>query len=231
MSKTIMLKSRFWEDNYVSELESSEKLLFLYCLTNPRISLSGIYEVPLRNIALDTGIDRVVIPDIFKKFETDKKIAYLDGWICIINYPKHQNYQSPTILKGVENEFKLIPSNIVDKCLLLGYPIDTLSIPFKGKVKAKVKVMVKEDEENFEKFWTEYPKKIAKKEAKKAFIKVCPIDETQLMIGLSKWKKSEQWTKDKGRFIPHPTTWLNQERWNDEVEIKTEINSKYAKYS
>jgi len=226
-----MLKSRFWEDNYVSELNSEGKLLFLYCLTNPRISLSGIYEVPLRNIALDTGIDRVVILDIFKKFETDKKIAYLGGWICIINYPKHQNYESPTILKGIENEFKLIPSNIVDKCLLLGYPIDTLSIPFKGKVKAKVKVMVKEDEEKFEKFWKEYPKKVAKKEAKKVFIRVCPIDESTLMAGLAKWKQTDQWKKDKGRFIPYPTTWLNQERWNDEVEVTSEIKSKYDKYS
>lgn len=231
MAKTIMLNSRFWEDNYISELNSNEKLLFLYCLTNPRISLSGIYEVPLRNIALDTGIDRVLIQEIFKKFETDRKITYIEGWICIINYPKHQNYQSPTILKGVENEFKIIPSNIVDKCVLLGYPIDTLYIPFKGKVKAKVQVKDKEEEENFEKFWKEYPKKIAKKEAEKAFYKKRPIDLTTLMDGLAKWKKSEQWTKDKGRFIPHPTTWLNQERWNDEVEIKNEQTSKYDKYS
>jgi hypothetical protein len=231
MSKTIMLKSRFWEDNYVSELNSEGKLLFLYCLTNPRISLSGIYEVPLRNIALDTGIDRVLIPDIFKKFEADKKIAYLDGWICIINYPKHQNYQSPTILKGVENEFKLIPSNIVDKCLLLGYPIDTLSIPFKGKVKAKVQVMVKGEERNFEKFWSEYPKKIGKKKAEQAFGHILAHYTIEnILAGLAKWKESDQWKKEKGRYIPHPTTWINGERWNDEVEVKP-TNNKYERYN
>jgi hypothetical protein len=29
---------------------------------------------------------------------------------------------------------------------------------------------------------------------------------------------SEQWRRDDGRFIPHPATWLNQRRWEDEAE-------------
>ena len=40
-------------------------------------------------------------------------------------------------------------------------------------------------------------------------------------------KKSEQWTKDKGRFIPNPSTWLNQERWNDELKIEGQGSTKY----
>ena len=31
-------------------------------------------------------------------------------------------------------------------------------------------------------------------------------------------KKTEQWTRDGGKYIPHASTWLNQERWNDEIE-------------
>ena len=94
MSKTIMLNSRFWEDNYISELDPSEKLLFLYCLTNLRLGLSGIYEVPLNHIAVDTGLDQTTLSKLFKRFENDRKILFLDGWICIINYPKYQNYES-----------------------------------------------------------------------------------------------------------------------------------------
>ncbi len=37
------------------------------------------------------------------------------------------------------------------------------------------------------------------------------------MDGLRRWKGSDQWTKDGGRFVPHPTTWLNREGWNDLV--------------
>ena len=33
-------------------------------------------------------------------------------------------------------------------------------------------------------------------------------------------KKSEQWQRDNGQYIPHPSTWLNQRRWEDEMEVK-----------
>ena len=32
-------------------------------------------------------------------------------------------------------------------------------------------------------------------------------------------KLSDQWLRDNGQFIPHPQTWLNQRRWEDEVEV------------
>ena len=37
------------------------------------------------------------------------------------------------------------------------------------------------------------------------------------MDAIEKQKKSAQWTKNDGQFIPHPTTWLNGKRWEDEV--------------
>jgi len=30
------------------------------------------------------------------------------------------------------------------------------------------------------------------------------------------FKKSNEWTENKGQFIPYPSTWLNQHRWEDE---------------
>jgi hypothetical protein len=35
-------------------------------------------------------------------------------------------------------------------------------------------------------------------------------------------KQTDQWTKDGGQYIPHPSTWLNQGRWEDETEIEVE---------
>lgn len=76
-------------------------------------------------------------------------------------------------------------------------------------------------EERFEEFWKHYPRKIGKGAAKKSFVKRKPSQElTQRMINAVEiQKKSPQWMRDKGQFIPHPTTWLNQERWEDEVEV------------
>ena len=229
MSKTIMLNSRFWEDNYISELDPIEKLLFIYCLTNPRISISGIYEVPLRNIELDTGIAIKVIEKVFEKFQFNVKIAYREGWVCIIKYPKYQNYRSPLIQKAVRNELAIVPKFLLDYFILIGYPIHTLFIGLKGKGKDKEEDKDKEDKNNFEKFWTEYPRKISKKKAEQVFLKISPDNELfkKIMSTLETAKRLPQWTKDNGQFIPHPTTWLNQERWNDELEVKTKLKSKY----
>lgn len=72
----------------------------------------------------------------------------------------------------------------------------------------------------FAEFWSEYPRKVAKAKAEKAWEIEKPTNEEfdRIMQALRKQKQSIQWTKDGGQFIPHPTTWLNQRRWEDETE-------------
>lgn len=73
-------------------------------------------------------------------------------------------------------------------------------------------------ERRFELFWAAYPKKVAKKEALKAFKKAKPNEElfTKIMEAIAKAKTSRQWQRDHGDYIPNPATWLNQGRWDDE---------------
>ena len=68
----------------------------------------------------------------------------------------------------------------------------------------------------FDVFWKAYPKKINKQEARRAFQKLSVPVET-LVNALEKQKLSAQWTSDGGRYIPYPATWLNQQRWEDEL--------------
>lgn len=74
--------------------------------------------------------------------------------------------------------------------------------------------------DRFADFWAAYPRKVAKPEAMKAWIKIKPDEETAaaIMAGLEQAKKSRDWLKDDGQFIPHPSTWLNQRRWEDQME-------------
>ena len=71
----------------------------------------------------------------------------------------------------------------------------------------------------FDAFYREYPKKIAKQDAIKAWGTIRPDAEMteKIMRGLDRWKKSEDWNRDGGRFIPYPATWLRGRRWEDEV--------------
>lgn len=120
-----MIDTRFWDDNYVSNLDPIEKLLFLYFLTNPSTNICGIYELPLKSIAADTGIDKEMVIKVINRFEKEGKIFYRNGWIGVKNFIKHQNQNSPHVKKGIDRELESVPEDI--KALVFGEGIDTVS--------------------------------------------------------------------------------------------------------
>lgn len=73
-------------------------------------------------------------------------------------------------------------------------------------------------DERFKEFWKAYPRKSSKGSAEKSFKKIAPNKELfdQIMRALELAKSCDQWKKDNGQFIPYPSTWLNQRRWEDE---------------
>lgn len=79
----------------------------------------------------------------------------------------------------------------------------------------------------FDQFWAVYPKKVGKEAARRAFAKVKVSVET-LVSAVEAQKQSPQWTKDNGQYIPNPTTWLNQGRWEDEVEVPTQATYEFS---
>lgn len=88
----------------------------------------------------------------------------------------------------------------------------------KEYISAKPKRNRAEYSELFERFWSAYPKKVAKSTASKAFEKLRP-DESLLQDILTAldWQKcTEQWKQNGGKYIPHPASYLNGRRWEDE---------------
>lgn len=84
----------------------------------------------------------------------------------------------------------------------------------------------------FDRFWVAYPRRVGKEAARRIFERLKP-DETLLAVMLSAIKKqasSAQWQGDGGKFIPHPATWLNQGRWQDE-EGPAEVDSNRPKWA
>lgn len=73
--------------------------------------------------------------------------------------------------------------------------------------------------EGFDKFWKLYPRKVSKASAEKAWMKLSVTSGLlAVMLGaLSKQATSIEWLKSGGQFIPHPATWLNARRWEDEL--------------
>jgi hypothetical protein len=91
------------------------------------------------------------------------------------------------------------------------------------------------DESRFNEFWQTYPKKAGKKAALAAWkkAKVSADLHAKILSAVALQKTSAQWQKDNGQFIPNPATWLNQGRWDDEIQNggktgKTVIEQQYT---
>lgn len=79
----------------------------------------------------------------------------------------------------------------------------------------------------FEQFWIAYPRKTAKVRARHAFAKAIQKTTLKAMLHALEWQcQSEQWLN---MIIPHPATWLNQERWDDEPPQAPRFSTKTAK--
>lgn len=76
------------------------------------------------------------------------------------------------------------------------------------------------NEELFERFWRAYPRKVGKPAARRAFMAMCKanVDLRVVSAGLHAWMAywAERGQPD---YIPHPSTWLNQHRWNDSPPV------------
>ena len=74
---------------------------------------------------------------------------------------------------------------------------------------------------SFNEFWEIYPRKVGKKKAMEVWKKIKPDDEllTRILESLEKQKQTQQW--DNKQFIPHPATWLKQNRWDDIIETES----------
>lgn len=72
----------------------------------------------------------------------------------------------------------------------------------------------------FESFWTLYPRKIKKQKALETYIKITDKHE-DIMKGLNAYLREWKRKGTEMQYIPHPVTWLNQQRWNDELDSES----------
>ena len=215
------INTKFWSDNWIQKLDPIEKFLFMYLLTNEKTNIAGIYELPIKIMAVETGIDEDTIKNIFKRFQKVKKVYFIDGWIILPNFPKHQKWQdNAKIQRGIEIILEKLPD-------IIRYSIDTLSIPYtypSNNTNTNYNTNTNKDRVSdlFNSFYSSYPKKKAKSEAEKAWKKLKPDNFLLQVIlkDIEKKKKSDQWQRGNGQYIPYPATYLNQRRWEDE-ETKT----------
>jgi len=111
------LKTKFWDDNFISNLSSSHKLLYLYLLTNPLTNLLGIYEISKKRIKYDTGLSDEVVTKGLELFAiSSKAFFYEDNFIILPNWLKNQDFNKNMMI-AARKEFTCLPEALKNRLL------------------------------------------------------------------------------------------------------------------
>lgn len=127
MAKQRIVNTRFWDDSYIARLSPNEKLLFLYLLTSPLTTIAGVYELPLKRAAFDTGLPVKEIAAMFSKLENDGKLVCHEDWVGIVNFIRHQSL-NPKVRQGIAIELKRAPKELVERL-----PVDLAAMRTTGE--------------------------------------------------------------------------------------------------
>ena len=227
---------------YDEELTPNAKLLYgeITALCNEKgyCWASNVYFAELYKVS-KTSISKWLSQLTAKGYITSK-IIYRDGTKIIeerrlyITHPIEEklNRYERKVKEGIEEklntpiEEKLKDNNTyINNTMNNTYEYTYMS---EGVEKAEP---VKDYEEKFNIFYKAYPKKVAKTKVLSWFKSNKPKDDLfeLMMKQLEVFKKSYNWNKDNGQYIPNPTTWLNQKRWEDEIEITTNLGGTHIK--
>lgn len=121
------------EDEWFQTLEIDARLFWMYLFTNPSASVAGIYRLPLRTMAFESGIAQKRIEQLLDQFARADKAYFEHGVVWV---RKMRDYQlpgkvSPQLQAHIAKEIGKIPSGHLKTEYLkaYGYPIDTVSIP------------------------------------------------------------------------------------------------------
>jgi hypothetical protein len=85
------IHTRIWKDNWFSELETDEKLLFIYLFSNERASVCGMYELPMKYIVFETGISADRVSEILNRFSAAGKVYYQNGIVWVVNLKRYND--------------------------------------------------------------------------------------------------------------------------------------------
>ena len=235
----------FWQDEDMLELTPEQKYFYLYLMTNSKTNQSGCYKISKKVMQFETGYNIDTLSKLLQYFMDIEKIGYCEDTqeVILYNWLKHNWSSSPKVISCIENNIKGIVNTefsdwLINKLSIeYGYTIDRVPIQYRNKNKNKQKEKTEEQTEEsdkslislFNEFYKLYPKKVDKKKSQDKYIKLMTKNKSLHPMIIIELNKQIDWRKnaDQKTFIPewkNPTTWLNGECWNDEVN-KTEINT------
>jgi hypothetical protein len=197
----------------------------------------GVYEVSIKKIAFETGIDKLTVEKALKRFERDGKIKYAVNRVILYNYLKHQSFNF-NMKKSAIDCYNNLPIELKDNDLpkvieRSDKGFETLCEGFgmvrKIELELEVELEVEEEEEInilFDVFWQMYPKKENKQKCLKSWIKLKDIDREKIIETLPNFLRGKA-----TQYIPAPERYFSKRRWEDVVVENTNITSNHSRFT
>jgi hypothetical protein len=229
MMRARNIKPGFFKNDVLAECDALARILFegLWCLADRE----GRLEFHPKRIKAE------ILPyddcDIIKLIEQLRERGFItvytfdnEFYLDIPTFTRHQNCH----IKEAESTIPAPCEN--DTCTVVAGPLteSRLLITDSPLPKSGAKKILPPGD--FEQFWKIYPKKQAKGDAEKAWKKIkFNNDLLKTILGkIEQAKKSEDWIKNNGQYIPLPATWLNGKRWEDEIKTEGASNDSELSY-
>jgi hypothetical protein len=87
------------------------------------------------------------------------------------------------------------------------------------------------DDATFARFWPWYPRKDNRAQARKAWTKAAKRHGAEFLIAeAERWAGLWRAASTNRQFIPHGSTWLNNERWTDDPPAPRAVNGQHVPY-
>lgn len=203
--------SEYLSDPKIQALSACERSCWVTLLAYASLSNGVIKHLTEDRLMVQAGVNPMEeewnrIKGIYEKFESLEMIRNDDGVITIINWAKRQE-RAMTPYERTKKWREGKKEKEDD---------DGVKRDDDAHDDTREEKIREEKKNTFARFWTSYPNKVSKKKAEIIWSRIPKLEHDRIFKALDVFKVSRQWTKDGGAFIPHPTTWLNQERWKDE---------------
>lgn len=222
-----------WSDPWFVDLSANEKLMFIYMCDN--CDIAGFLDLSLKKMAFDLSLEAEEIKVCFKGLESRYFTSIDRRAIFIKNFIKHQKNlplnENNKAHQGIFKRFESYSDRFeVD---LFQFITKGKHIKFKGLVSPTgigngiIELLDYKKGVDFEIFWNLYAYKVGNKELiNKKWDGLPPSIQDKIITTLPLFLKHHP---DK-KFRPHPETYLNNHRWNDEIDENTPIQTGENKY-
>lgn len=110
MASYTKIYKTFWTDAKVDEFTADDKYLYLYLLTNPRVSLCGCYEINIKHMAYETLLSTDKVQKSIERLSKSNVVKYCKETkeLLIVNWHRFNWTSSPRLINGVRKEIETV---------------------------------------------------------------------------------------------------------------------------